>query len=50
MRPLIGPVHDHLVGPFEIESVDEGLAQALVLEFLPSGVEEPALGARRRIV
>src|SRR2546430_17494581 len=37
MRPLIGPVHDHLVGPFEIESVDEGLAQALVLEFLPSG-------------
>ena len=50
MRPLIGPVHDHLVGPFEVECIDEGLAQTLVLEYLPSRVEEPALRARRRIV
>ena len=40
---LIGPVHDGGVRPFEIECVDEGLAQALVLEFLPSRVEVPAL-------
>src|SRR5262249_51218810 len=36
-------IHDGLVGPFEIECVDEGLAQALVLEDLPPRVEEPAL-------
>ena len=50
MRPFIGPVHDLLVGPFEIERIDEGLAQALVLEFLPARVEEPALRARWRVV
>src|SRR5262245_19517875 len=50
MRPLIGPVHDVLIGPFEIECINEGFAQAFVLKFLPSRVEEPALRARRRIV
>src|SRR5262245_57658847 len=50
MGPLIGPVHDHLVGPFEIECIDEGLPQMPVLEFLPSRVEEPTLRARGGIV
>src|SRR5207244_1146866 len=36
---------DGLVGPFEIERVDERLTQALVLELVPPGVEEPALRA-----
>ena len=47
MQPLIGPEHDGLVGPFEIERVDEGLSHALVLEYLPSRVEEPALDPHR---
>src|SRR5262245_41057759 len=50
MGPLIGPVHDLLVGPFEVECIDEGFAQPLVLELFPPGIEEPALRARRRIV
>src|SRR5262245_52490139 len=50
MGPLIGVVHDLLVGPFEIEGIDKGFAQALVLEFLPPRVEEPTLRTRRRIV
>src|SRR6185295_16917876 len=45
-----GPIHDRLVGPFEIEGVDEGFPQAPVLELLPPGVEEPALRARGRVV
>src|SRR5207247_3746002 len=39
-----------LVGPFEIERINEGLAQPLVLELLAPGIEEPALRARRRII
>src|SRR4029453_5218186 len=50
MGPLIGPVHDLLVGPFEVECIDEGLPQTLILQFFPSRIEEPALRARRRIV
>src|SRR5262245_10981679 len=50
MGALIGPVHQVLVGPFEIEGVDEGLTQALVPELLPPRIEEPALRARRGIV
>src|SRR5262249_59917303 len=50
MGPLIGPVHDLLVGPFEIEGIDERFAQPLVLELFTPGIEEPALRARRRIV
>src|SRR5262249_14601968 len=43
MEPLIGAVHDGLVGPFEIERADEGFAHPLVLERLPPCVEEPTL-------
>src|SRR5262249_15999554 len=43
MEPLIGAVHDGLVGPFEIERADEGLAHPLILERLPPCVEEPTL-------
>src|SRR5713226_8063315 len=50
MSSLIGPVHDCRICPFEIECIDEGLAQTLVLEFLPSGVEEPALRRGRCMV
>src|SRR5262252_5000371 len=50
MRPLIGPVHDLLVGPFEIECIDEGLPQTLSLQFFPSRIEEPTLRARGGIV
>src|SRR5262249_37183742 len=50
MRPFIGPVHDLLVGPFEIECIDEGLPQTLILQFLPSRIEKPTLRARGGIV
>ena len=50
MRALVGAVHDVLVGPFEIEGVDQRLAQAAVLEFLAPHIDEPALRAGRRIV
>src|ERR1700704_1084652 len=47
MQPLIGPEHDGLIGPFEIERVDEGLSHTLVLKYLPSRIEEPALYPHR---
>ena len=50
MGPLIGPVHDLLVGPFEIECIDKGLPQTLILQFFPSRIEEPTLRARRGVV
>src|SRR5262249_18072077 len=50
MGPLIGPVHDLLAGPFEFECVDEGFPQTLILQFVPSRIEEPALRARGGIV
>src|SRR5215470_12931137 len=50
MGPLIGPVHDVFVGPFEIECIDEGLPQTLILQFFPSRIEEPTLRARGGIV
>src|SRR4029077_9379484 len=50
MGPIIGPVHDGLVGPLEVEGVDERLTQALVLELLAPRIEEPALRARGRVV
>jgi hypothetical protein len=50
MGSLIGPIHDVLVGPFEIERIDEGFAQSLIFEFGSSRVEEPALGAGGRII
>src|SRR5215813_9721928 len=50
MRPFIGAVHDLLVGPFEIECINEGLSQTLILQFFPSRIEEPTLRARGGIV
>ena len=50
MRALVGAVHDVLVGPFEVEGVDQRLAQAAVLELVAPRVDEPALRAGRRIV
>src|SRR5262249_1911819 len=50
MGPFVTPVHQRLVGPFEIERVNEGFAQPLVLELVAPRIEEPALRARRRIV
>ena len=47
---VVGPVHDVLVGPFEIEGQDEGFAQPRVGELLAARVDEPALRARRRLV
>src|SRR5262250_2842644 len=43
-------VHDLLVGPFEIECIDEGLPQTLIPQFFPSRIEEPTLRARGGIV
>src|SRR4029078_13526768 len=50
MGPIIRPVHNGLVRPFEVKGVDEGFTQALVLELLASRGEEPALRAGGRIV
>src|SRR5262249_41592843 len=50
MGALIGAVHDGLVSPFEIEGVDQRLAQAWILEFLAPRIDEPALCAGGRIV
>ena len=50
MGALVAVVHQVLVGPFEIEGIDEGFAQAAVLELFSPGVEEPALRTRGRIV
>src|SRR5450759_45554 len=49
-RAVVGAVHDVLVGPFEIEGVDQHLAQAAVLELRAPHVDEPALRAGWRIV
>ncbi len=50
MSALVRPVHDGLVGPFEVEGVDQRFAQLAVLELLPPRIEEPALRAGRRVV
>src|SRR5262245_41882828 len=50
MGAFVTPVHQGLVGPFEIERITEGFAQSLVLELGAPGIEEPALRPRRRIV
>ena len=47
---LIGSVHDVPVGPFEIEGIDQGFAQAAVLELLAPRVDEPALRSRGGLV
>ncbi len=50
MGARIGAVHDGLVGPFEIERLDQRFAHAWIFEFLAAGIDEPALRARRRFV
>ena len=50
MGALVGAVHDGLVGPLEIERLDQRLAHARILELVAAHVHEPALRARRRIV
>src|SRR5262245_59802058 len=50
MSALIQPIHDVLVGPFEVEGVVERLAHTLILELLAPRVEEPALSARHCFV
>src|SRR5262249_4168694 len=40
---LVGPGHDGLFGPFEVEGANESLAQALVLEFVATRIQEPTL-------
>src|ERR1700746_3548519 len=50
MGARIGAIHDGLVGPFEIERLDQRLAHARVLEFVASRIDEPALRAGRGFV
>ena len=50
MGAVVGPVHDVLVGPFEIEGIDQRLAHRRSLNLLAPRVDEPALRAGRRIV
>src|SRR2546430_15049077 len=50
MGAFVTPVHQGLVGPFEIERIDEGFTQPLILELLASRVEEPALRAGGRVI
>ena len=50
MGARIGAIHDALVGPFEIERLDQRLAHARILELVAADVDEPALRARWRFV
>src|SRR5437763_15522646 len=50
MGSRICSVRYGLVGPFEIESLDERLAHARNPEFVATGIDKPALRARRRFV
>ena len=50
MGTVVRPVHDGLVGPFEVEGVDHGFAQAAVAQLVAARVHEPTLGARGRLV
>src|SRR5205085_5412352 len=49
-RARIGAVHHGLVGPFEIERIDDRFAYPGILELVATGVEEPALSARRQFI
>src|SRR5215831_507132 len=50
MRAIVRTVHDILVGPFKIESINQRFAHAPVFELVAPRVDEPALCAGRRIV
>ena len=50
MGARVGAIHDGLVGPFEIERLDQRFTDARILEFLAAGIDEPALRARRRFI
>src|SRR2546422_11752668 len=50
MGAFVTPVHQGLVGPFEIERIDEGFTQPFILELLASRVEEPALRTGGRVI
>ena len=50
MGARIGAIHDGLVGPLEIERLDQRLAHARILELVAAGIDEPALRARRGFV
>ena len=50
MRPRIGAVHDGLVGPLEVEGVDQCLAHPRIPELVAARVDEPSLRAGRRVV
>ncbi len=50
MGARVGAVHDGLVGPFEVERLDQRLAHAGILEFFAAQIDEPALRTRGRIV
>ena len=44
---LIGTIHDGLVGPLEIERLDQRLANPRIPEFVAAGIDEPALSRPR---
>src|SRR5437868_10739967 len=50
MGARIRAIHNGLVGPFEIERINQRLADAGILEFIAASVDEPALRARWRLV
>ena len=50
MGACIGTIHDGLVGPLEIERVNQRLADARILEFVAAGIDEPALRTRWGLV
>src|SRR5258705_3554989 len=50
MRARISAIHDGLVGPFEIECLDQRFTDARIPEFLAAGIDEPALRPRRRFI
>src|SRR5258708_37731848 len=47
MGARIGAVHDGLVGPFEIERLDQRFAHPRISEFFAAGIYEPAPRAGR---
>src|SRR5579859_822387 len=50
MGARVGAVHDGLVGPLEVEGLDQSLANAGISKLVAAGIDEPALRAGRRLV